>query len=139
MGSADERPGNTGTQLKKTLVIPDYYGPNKKRNALEKAIATLLQTNIDEKHSKAKTLQKNLRKHQQHIFTFLWYADVPPDNNGSERAIRNIKIKQKISGQFKSQNGADGFAVIRSIIDTAIKSGQNVLATLALIAKLGAE
>jgi transposase len=125
--------------LKKVLSMPDYYGPNKKRNAIQKAMATLLQININEAHCKAKTLQKNLLKHQQHILTFLWYEDVPPDNNGSERAIRNIKVKQKISGQFKSENGANGFAVIRSIIDTAIKSGQNVLATLASIAKLGAE
>jgi len=56
--------------LKKVLTKPDYYGPNKKRNDLEKALVTLLQTNIDETHSKAKTLQKNLWKHQQHIFTF---------------------------------------------------------------------
>ena len=125
--------------LKKELTKPDYYGPNKKRNDLEKALVTLLQTNIDETHSKAKTLQKNLWKHQQHIFTFLWYADVPPENNGSERAIRNIKIKQKISGQFKTEKGANGFTVIRSIIDTVIKSGQNVMEALTLIAKLGAE
>lgn len=125
--------------LKKELTIPDYYSCNKKRNILEKAMITILQTKIDETHSKAKTLQKNLLKHQKHILTFLWNNDVPPDNNGSERAIRNIKVKQKISGQFKSENGANNFAVIRSIIDTAIKSGQNVLATLALIAKLGAE
>ena len=125
--------------LKKELTIQDYYRCNKKRNVLEKTMKTILQTNIDETHSKAKTLQKNLLKHQQHILTFLWYNDVPPDNNGSERAIRNIKVKQKISGQFKSENGANSFAVIRSVIDTAIKSGQNVLATLALIAKLGAE
>ena len=125
--------------LKKELTKPDYYGPNKKRNDLEKALVTLLQTNIDETHSKAKTLQKNLWKHQQHIFTFLWYADVPPENNGSERAIRNIRIKQKISGQFKTEKGANGFTVIRSIIDTVIKSGQNVMEALTLIAKLGAE
>ena len=125
--------------LKKVLATPDYYGPNEKRNDLEKMLAMLLQSDIDEAHGKAKTLQKNLRKHQQNILTFLWHADVPPDNNGSERAIRNIKVKQKISGQFKSENGANGFAIIRSIIDTAIKSRQNVLHALTLIAKLGAE
>ena len=64
---------------------------------------------------------------------------MPPENNGSERAIRNIKIKQKISGQFKTEKGANGFTVIRSIIDTVIKSGQNVMEALTLIAKLGAE
>ena len=99
----------------------------------------LLETNIDETHSKAKTLQKNLWKHQQHIFTFLWYADVPPENSGSERTIRNIKIKQKISGQFKTEKGAKGFAIVQSIIDTVIKSGQNVMEALTLIAKIGAE
>ena len=46
---------------------------------------------------------------------------VPPDNNGSERAIRNVKVKQKISGQFKIFSAAENFAILRSIIDTAIK------------------
>ena len=77
--------------------------------------------------------------HQQYILYFLYLPKVPPDNNGSERAIRNIKVKQKISGQFKSTEGADGFAVLRSIIETTIKSGQNVLNALSLIAKLGTE
>jgi transposase len=48
-------------------------------------------------------------------------------------------VKQKISGQFKSAHGADNFAILRSIIDTTIKSGQNVLNALSLIAKLGTE
>ncbi len=77
--------------------------------------------------------------HQQYILYFLYHPKVPPDNNGAERAIRNIKVKQKISGQFKSAKGADGFAVLRSVIDTTIKSGQNVLNALSLIAKLGTE
>jgi len=125
--------------LKAVLTTPDYYGPNEKRYDLEKMIAMVLQNKIDEVHRKAKTLQKSLRKHQQNILTFLWHADVPADNNGSERAIRNIKIKQKISGQFKTEKGANGFTVVRSIIDTVIKSGQNEMEALTLIAKLGAE
>ena len=125
--------------LKAVLTTPDHYGPNEKRYDLEKMIAMVLQNKIDEVHRKAKTLQKSLRKHQQNILTFLWHADVPADNNGSERAIRNIKIKQKISGQFKTEKGANGFTVVRSIIDTVIKSGQNEMEALTLIAKLGAE
>ena len=53
----------------------------------------------------------------------------------SERAIRNIKVKQKISGQFKSIEGAQNFAVLRSIIDTAIKSGEKVYEVLFEIAQ----
>jgi len=61
---------------------------------------------------------------------------VQADNNGSDRAIRNVKVKQKVSGQFKSFGGAMNFAVLRSITDTAIKNGQNVLNALLVIAEL---
>ena len=61
---------------------------------------------------------------------FLYHQNVPPDNNASERAVRNIKVKQKISGQFKSQKGAERFAIIRSIIDTLTKNNLNVLGAL---------
>ena len=60
---------------------------------------------------------------------------MPGDNNASERAIRNVKVKQKISGQFKIEQAAQNFAQIRSVIDTIIKNGLNVLDGLALIAK----
>src|SRR5690554_1554542 len=53
-----------------------------------------------------------------------------PDNNSSERAIRNVKVKQKISGQFRSTQGATRFAVMRSVIDTVIKRGGDPLITL---------
>jgi transposase len=90
-------------------------------------------------HSKAKTLQKNLLKHQQYILYFLHHPKDPPDNNGSERAIRNLKVKQKISGQFKTDEGADCFAIPGFIIYTVIKSVKNVLNALMLTAKLGTE
>ena len=126
-------------KLKNELTTPDYYGHCPKRNSLETQLSQLLQLELDPEHSKARTLQKSLQKHQQYILYFLHHPQVPPDNNGSERAIRNIKVKQKNSGQFKSDEGADGFAVLRSIIDTATKAGQNILNQLLLIAKLGTE
>jgi hypothetical protein len=55
----------------------------------------LLHLKLNEQHSKAKTLQKSLLKHQQYILYFLHHPKVPPDINGAERAIRNIKVKQK--------------------------------------------
>ncbi len=71
-------------------------------------------------------------KNRNHIFTFLYNLEVPPDNNASERAIRNIKVKQKVSGQFKT--GQNSFAIIRSVIDTIQKRELNVLQNLQLIA-----
>ena len=126
-------------ELKKQLTVRQYYEACPDRENIQAKLLELLNNTLDEKHTKAKTLQKNLLKHQQYVFYFLYHPKVPPDNNGSERAIRNIKVKQKISGQFKSNEGADGFAILRSVIDTTIKSGQNVLRALSLIAKLGTE
>ena len=77
---------------------------------------------------------KRIVKYRDHVFTFLYHPNVPPDNNGSERAIRNVKVKQKISGQFKILNAAENFAILRSIIDTAIKNNQNVVEALSVIA-----
>jgi hypothetical protein len=126
-------------QLKKELTTCQYYGGCEQRQKLTNKLDELLQLTLNENHSKARTLQKNLLKHQQYILYFLYHPKVPPDNNGAERAIRNIKVKQKISGQFKSEEGANSFATLRSVIDTTIKSGQNVLKALSLIAKLGTE
>jgi transposase len=55
------------------------------------------------------------------LFPCLYHHLVPFDNNASERAFRMVKVKTKISGQFKSLHHE--FAVIRSVIDTAIKNG----------------
>lgn len=109
--------------------------PNIHRDKLEESLNGLLLFQLPEKDKLAITLQKQLRKISGFILCFLHYNDVPGDNNGSERAIRNIKVKQKISGGFRSDQGADAFAVIRSVIDTTIKTGQNVLDALTLIAR----
>jgi len=60
---------------------------------------------------------------------------VPPDNNGSEQAIRNVKFKQKVLGQFKFWKGVNNFLILRSITYKALKNKQPVLNALNLIAK----
>ena len=125
--------------LKKELTTADYYYPNIKRDALFEKLNQWLLYPIDEDHKKSKKLQKKLLAKRECILCFLLQSNVAPDNNGSERAIRNIKVKQKISGQFKTLESANLFAVLRSVIDTSIKNGKNVLNALCLIATFGTE
>lgn len=121
-------------KLKKEFIPADYNSPNQARDNLEKELNDLLEEPLNPKHTELITFQKRIIKYRDHILTFLYHPDVPPDNNGSERAIRNVKVKQKISGQFKIFETAENFAILRSIIDTAIKNGQNVLLALNTIA-----
>lgn len=122
-------------KLKKNFPIADYYSPNQARDDLEKELDILLAEPINPKHKELVTFQKRINKYHNYVFTFLHHTDVPPDNNGSERAIRNVKVKQKISGQFKIFKAAEKFAILRSIIDTALKNNQNVLLALNSIAQ----
>ena len=119
--------------FKKTLLPQDYHITLNQRTEFEGRLDKLLEETIDKKHPIAISLQNRLLKYRQHIFTFLYYHQVPPDNNGSEQAIRNVKVKQKISGQFKSFQGAINFAILRSVIDTAIKNNINPLFSLSQI------
>jgi transposase len=122
--------------LDNELLENQYLMPNTTRDALQFTLLQLLEQPLPATHKKAISLQKKLVKIKHNILTFLHHPDVPADNNGSEGAIRNAKVKLKISGQFKSAIGAQAFAIIRSIIDTAIKSGKVVFSELLLIANL---
>jgi transposase len=122
--------------LKKKLGETVSADQKQRIKAIEDRMDRLLEIPLETTHKEAVTLQNRLRKYRDSLLTFLHYNKVPPDNNASERAVRNIKVKQKISGQFKSSQGADDFCVIRSIIDTLIKRSQNVLENLTLITKL---
>jgi transposase len=122
-------------KLKKQFAPADYYYPNQLRTHLEKELDNLLSEPLEPKHKEMIAFQKRITKYRDHVFTFLYHPTVPPDNNGSERAIRNVKVKQKISGQFKILSAAENFAILRSIIDTAIKNNQNSLQALNVIAE----
>jgi len=124
-----------GIKLKEKLTPGDYYQPVKERTELESRLEKLLAYEIDEKLKELVSFRKRMLKYKDYILTFLYHPKVPPDNNGSERAIRNVKVKQKISGQFKSWKGVENFMVLRSITDTTLKNDQNVLRALNLIAK----
>jgi transposase len=75
------------------------------------------------------------------VLRFLTDPRVPFTNNLAERDGRMMKLRQKISGGFRSEPGAEDFAVIRSLLSTARKQGWGLLQTLTgdpteLIAKL---
>jgi hypothetical protein len=71
-------------------------------------------------------LQKGLTKCRDYIFNFLENPAIPPDNNASERGIRKVKIKMKNSGTFRSDEGADAFLEILSIVETAKKHNRPI-------------
>ena len=64
---------------------------------------------------------------REEIFRFLHNKDVPFDNNLAERDLRMVKLKQKISGCFRTLHGAEVFCRIRSYISTCRKQGRSVL------------
>lgn len=123
-------------ELKVQLNSDDYLNGNVNVKLLETQLDILLQTELETKHTKVKAFIKRLNKNRNSILTFLHHPKVPPDNNGSERAIRTAKVKMKVSNQFKSLDGAQCFAILRSVIDTTIKNSQNVLKAFSLLAKL---
>ena len=87
------------------------------------------------KKTKQRNLLERLRDYKSDIIRFCKNFNVPFDNNFSERDIRMMKLKQKISGCFRSKKGAQYFARIRSFIISARKQDRNILDDLINIFK----
>lgn len=103
------------------------------RNSILDKFKNLLTICTDNLHQKIIALIKSLTKYKEFVFKFLFDPDVPYENNASERAVRNLKVKQKVSGMFKSHAGANVYCQIHSISQTAKKNNQNpFLAILAV-------
>jgi transposase len=126
-------------ELKRNLTPVQYLNPILQRDEIIERMSVLLLTSVPKSRKDLCAFHKRIHKYREYVFTFLFHNEVPPDNNASERAIRNVKVKQKVSGQFKTENGAQFYAVIRSVTDTCIKNGQNVLAAFKTIAVLQPE
>ena len=102
---------------------------------LQELLDTVPSVSGKEKQKRLNTFVKGIRKHVDHIFAFLEYEEVEPTNNASERAVRPVKTKMKVSGQFKTKDGADNYASIHSIIQTAQKQGMDSFSVLLDIVK----
>jgi len=83
-----------------------------------------------QKQSPARNLLQRLEKYQAAILMFMHDFRVPFDNNLAERDLRMMKLRQKISGGFRTKRGAHLFARVRSYISTVRKHGNNVLETI---------
>jgi transposase len=73
-------------------------------------------------------LRLDLRR--EDVLRFLHDPQVPFTNNQAERDARMMKLRQKISSGFRSQAGAETFAIIRSVLSTAKKQRWDLVATL---------
>ena len=78
----------------------------------------------------AARLLGRLEGHRDEVLRFLADLRVPPTNNQAERDIRMVKLQQKVSGCWRTLDGAQAFLTVRSYISTARKHGVNPLAAL---------
>ena len=89
-------------------------------------------THLDDEFEKFK---KGILKVQEYLFTFLSDMHIPYNNNASERGVRKIKIKQKVSGCFRTDGGADDFAKLYSIAETAMKNGNSIFKVILAVVR----
>lgn len=85
------------------------------------------------KNEDSQRLWRRYRKHQDALLLCLERDDVPATNNASEQALRNSVIYRKVTGGFRTTWGAQVYADVLSIMETARRQGQNIAETLAAI------
>lgn len=107
---------------------PDF---NPKSVALHERLDRLLDTYPVSEASQR--LWRRYDKHRSALLLCLERADVPPTNNASEQALRNSVIYRKVTGGFRTAWGAQVYATLISILETARRQGHNIAQTLAAI------
>lgn len=79
------------------------------------------------RHRDGHNLLFRLQKYKLDVLRFTTHPEIPFTNNQAEQDIRMMKVKQKISGGFRTQQGADVFCGIRGFLSTCRKQGYNLL------------
>jgi transposase len=97
-----------------------------------------LQTRLDEllkivPDTKAgQKLQRIIKRFRQNLFVFVTNRDIPPTNNGSEQALRPCVVFRKVTNCFRSQWGAQLYANVRSVVETARRRSIGALQAIRL-------
>ncbi len=97
----------------------------RKIKALKTKMKNLLGESLSHLDEEFERFKKGILKVKDYLFMFLSNPLVPYDNNASERGVRKIKVKQKVSGCFRTDEGADDFAKLHSFAETAMKNGNS--------------
>jgi len=95
---------------------------------LEARLDRLLERRV--KGAEAKRLRQRYVEHREHLFTFLHFPGVPPDNNACERALRPSVIHRKVTNGFRSEWGAQAYAAVLTVTETAKHQGRRVFEAL---------
>ena len=100
----------------------------KRVRRLENRLDQLAQADYDEPH--ARRIARRIRKFRKDLTAFLWDKALDGTNNTAERAIRPAVVARKISGGSRSDNGAQAFAKLASLLRTAGQQGKQMLGTI---------
>jgi len=91
---------------------------------IERELFSILKRVRGKAHQKVEVFRNRLYKLCRYITTCLRNRLVPTTNNMSERALRSTKVKMRVSSLFRTFTGAQNYAILRSIIDSAILQGK---------------
>ena len=111
---------------RRTELSPQGYA--RRVTEVEHRLEALLQRRV--RGGLARRLQKRYRRHRDHLFVFRHCPDVPPDNNACERALRPSVIHRKVTNGFRSEWGAQAYAALATVMETAKLHHHNVFDTL---------
>jgi transposase len=103
---------------------------NRLADRLEKRLADLAATHLEDADADVRRLAERLWRHREQLTAFLWHRAVEGTNNAAERALRPIVVARKISGGSRSKAGARATAVLASVLRTARQQGLDLMATL---------